>query len=98
MPLFRKKPVIIDAFQMTKARRMDVSEWPTWLLEAWNRQRNELGAVYSITADGQLTIQTLEGRYSVSWDDWIIRGIKGELYPCKPDIFELTYERCGLDS
>lgn len=39
-----------------------------------------------------LKIWTLEGDHTVSWGDWIIRGVKGELYPCKSDIFEATYE------
>jgi hypothetical protein len=43
------------------------------------------------TAD-ELTIKTLEGELHVSIGDWIIRGVNGELYPCKPDIFEKTYE------
>ena len=37
-------------------------------------------------------IETLEGKHIVSENDWIIRGVKGEFYPCKPDIFEMTYE------
>ena len=42
--------------------------------------------------DGSLTIETLEGDHRASLGDWIIRGVQGELYPCKPDIFEQTYE------
>jgi len=42
--------------------------------------------------DGTLSIGTLEGQHLVSWGDWIIQGVKGELYPCKPDIFDATYE------
>lgn len=42
---------------------------------------------------GLLTIDTLEGEMTVSVDDWIIRGVKGEFYPCKPDVFEATYDR-----
>ena len=40
-----------------------------------------------------LCIETLEGKMTVSYGDWIIRGVKGEFYPCKPDVFEETYER-----
>ena len=94
MPQFRKKPVVIEAFQMTRERRHDNSEWPNWLHEAWNREPGE-GALF-VDADDEnrerLVIGTLEGVHRVEWNDWIIRGIKGELYPCKPDIFEATYD------
>ena len=45
-----------------------------------------------IHADGSATISTLEGAMTVSPGDWVITGVKGEHYPCKPDIFEMTYE------
>ena len=95
MAKFRKKPVIVEAFQMTEKRRIDNSEWPVWLNQAWQLDRETSGSLYPIeqgTGDGLLAIGTLEGPHLVRWDDWIIRGIKGELYPCKPDIFEKTYE------
>lgn len=94
---FRKKPVVIEAFQMTKERRSDNAEWPDWLNQAWNKDGIEEGAVSCVdfpNSDGTdpLEIRTSEGVMLVGWGDWIIRGIKGELYPCKPDIFEATYE------
>ena len=94
---FRKKPVEIEAFQMTKERRSDNSEWPKWLHLAWNAPITEEGAVSCVdfpNSDGtdRLVIYTLEGIHTVGWDDWIIQGISGELYPCKPDIFEQTYD------
>ena len=97
MSKFRKKPVEIEAFQMTEARRSDNSEWPEWLNKAWNYDANELGAVRPRdypNSDGTdpLIINTLEGAVTVSWNDWIIKGVIGELYPCKPEIFEATYE------
>ena len=98
MAKYRKKPVVIEAFQMTLERRWDNSEWPTWLSQAWNREPGE-NAVWPdgpIEPDRQspsmLVCGTLEGVHRIDWGDWIIRGIKGELYPCKPDIFEATYE------
>lgn len=90
---FRKKPVVIEAFQMTEARRWDNSEWPEWLNKAWNDEPGDVGAVYCRNGGAQLWIGTLEGEHVVSWGDWIIRGVKGELYPCRPDIFEMTYEK-----
>ena len=95
---FRKKPVVIEAFQMTQERRGCNKDWPEWLNRAWNRRHTDAGAVFPSefpNSDGTdlLIIVTLEGNHTVSWDDWIIRGVKGELYPCKPDIFEATYDR-----
>lgn len=89
---FRKKPVVIEAFQLTAESRRDNSEWPQWAHEAWNKGR--FGALYCSEgiADGPLFIRTLEGEMRVDFGDWIIRGVKGELYPCKPDIFVATYE------
>ena len=90
---FRKKPVEIEAFQMTEERRRDNSEWPEWLHAAWQKDRLENGALFCREGGGdELSIMTLEGEHAVTWDDWIIQGIQGELYPCKPDIFEATYD------
>ena len=93
---YRKKPVVIEAFQMTPARRTDNSEWPIWLHKAWNEGREQIGALQPMvfgTRDGLLEIVTLEGKLLVAWGDFIIRGVKGEIYPCKEDIFLLTYEK-----
>lgn len=95
---FRKKPIVIEAIQMTMERRGDNSEWPNWLNQAWNKECPSEGAVwpedYPDSKGGdRLCISTLEGVYVVSWGDYIIQGIKGEIYACKPDIFEATYEK-----
>lgn len=90
---YRKKPVVIEAFQMTRARRDDNSEWPLWLHQAWQRKRREGRSLYCKDGGAELFINTLEGEYQVTFDDFIIQGIKGEIYPCKPDIFHLTYEK-----
>ena len=97
---YRKKPVVVEAFQMTKERRWDNSEWPNWLNEAWQREPGENSVWIDPDAPvapghdsaAELVCGTLEGVYRISWGDWIIRGIKDELYPCKPGIFEATYE------
>lgn len=96
MNQYRKKPVIIEAFQMTKERRWDNIEWPNWLLYAWNRAEGTLGSVWIDPKDPdriKLVCGTLEGPYRIDWDDWIICGLEGEIYPCKPLIFEKTYEK-----
>ena len=93
---WRKKPVVIEAFQMTRERRIDNAEWPLWLHAAWNGGRGVEGTLQRVdmtaSLPDDLEIVTLEGNHRVSWDDWIIRGVYGELYPCKPDIFAKTYE------
>ena len=99
MSKYQKKPIVVEAFQMTKERRLDNSEWPNWLNLAWQLPVAECGSLFC-SSDGSLTgekytplfIQTLEGTHKVSWDDWIIQGIGGELYLCKPDIFEALYD------
>lgn len=92
---FRKKPVVIEAFQMTEERRENNVDWPQWLHEAWNAPWDEACALFpSIVGDtgGTLSIRTLEGVMEVSWGDWIIQGVKKEIYPCKDEIFRMTYE------
>jgi len=96
---YRKRPVVIEAFQMTPVRRYNNSEWPDWLREAWELPHDSPGSFHPADPDydlmgpyaGGLEIETLEGSHSVQWGDWIIRGVQGELYPCKPDIFAATY-------
>ena len=79
---FRKKPVVIEAFQWT----IDVV--PDW----WR----EVQDVRVDVRTGSAIIPTLEGEMRAQIGDWIILGIAGEVYPCKPDIFEATYEPCNL--
>lgn len=81
---FVKKPIVIDAIQWTN-KKIVCPPGPTWLVEAEERGDIQL-------AGDCLYIKTLEGEMKATPGDWIIRGIKGELYPCKPDIFEATYE------
>jgi hypothetical protein len=79
MPFFRKKPVVIEARQ--------------FYLDAFRDLRSWVGPDLTIEPlSGTHHIHTLEGPLHVSPGDWIIRGVKGEFYPCKPDIFEKTYE------
>jgi hypothetical protein len=86
---FRKRPVVIDAFQLTKEASLNNNTWPDWLNDSRIYRTNHS---FSIDKDYPLTIKTLEGNMLVSINDWIIKGVKNELYPCKPDIFEETYE------
>lgn len=77
MAKYRKKPVVIDAIQWNGRNEIAVSKFIGGNLEM---------------GDETLFIQTLEGKMEASVGDYIIKGIKGEFYPCKPDIFEKTYE------
>jgi len=76
---FRKRPVVVEAMRLTDKSMPDVIAWCSGRLD-------QFGDSWGVT------IPTLEGRMMADPGDWIIRGVKGEFYPCKPDIFELTYE------
>lgn len=94
MARYKKKPVVIEAFQWTAGP--DQLEDPEWIVEALKKPVTEVGAA-SVIIDGDsgnpiMRIRTLEGPITAQVGDYIIRGVKGELYPCKPDIFEATYE------
>lgn len=85
---YKKKPVIIDAFQWTG--RPEQEDDPEWILNAINT--GDAWFENPGTDNVKLMIRTLEGTHEATVGDYIIRGIKGEIYPCKPDIFLATYE------
>lgn len=80
MPLFRKKPVVIEAVQFRAGE------------QAGELAADVVAGRVRYPEDGTMLIDTLEGVMTAQPGDWIIRGVKGELYPCKPDIFAATYE------
>jgi hypothetical protein len=99
MAKYRKKPVVIEAVQLL---------WSTWSemckhagvgrLEDGNPSGTYVDAENQMVSGGgdgriALAIPTLEGLMIGVEGDWIIKGVKGEMYPCKPDIFEATYEK-----
>jgi hypothetical protein len=88
MGLFRKKPVVIEAFLWTGGP--DQTEDPDWAVEAI--KRGDIFFTQAGTPQVQMRIKTLEGIMLANQGDYIIRGVKGEIYPCKPDIFAATYE------
>jgi hypothetical protein len=83
MPKFRKRPVVISAEQYLPAK----TPYPAGVVPLPERMRE-----LNIRIQGAMWIETLEGGHVVSPGDYIITGVKGERYPCKPDIFEATYE------
>lgn len=100
MAKYRKKPIVIEAF------RMGIDPRPDWFTEEMIKGRIETYYVDYTPTDSDptpvtdpfefretyCTIQTLEGLMRGDYGDFIIRGVEGEIYPCKPDIFEKTYE------
>lgn len=85
---FRKKPVVIEAVEV----KYLIAEffqrkalWPTWATEAFESGELQIG-------EHSVQVRTLEGEMVGEFADWIICGVKGELYPCKPDIFAATYD------
>ena len=89
MAKYRKKPVVIEAFQYEQVEGAKWAE-PQWWKDALCKGVGKAGAAW--WQPGRLVVGTLEGEHIVSPGDWIIRGVAGEIYPCKPDIFEQTYE------
>lgn len=80
MPKYKKKPVVIEAVQFTGKNHMELYHW--------------IGDAYDtrVACERFIGIKTLEGLMTANQGDWIIKGVKGEFYPCKPDIFAATYE------
>jgi hypothetical protein len=87
MGQYRKKPIVVEAIQVTKEMRNNFGPFPDWALPHLSAGRTE-----KIDNSEWITVKTLEGDMKVSDNDYLIQGIKGEVYPCKNDIFEATYE------
>lgn len=101
---YRKKPVEIEAVQFRRAQSsaeaMAIYRWieantlgsfePMGVIEG--REPCPASGVSIDPRDGRMVISTLEGLHWVNLDDWVIRGVAGEFYPCKPEIFEQTYD------
>ncbi len=88
MPKFRKKPIVIEAVRIGALISDAKYAWAS--MPAWAKQAYEEAKL--IFLPDSLHIHTLEGVMVGNWDDWLIQGISGELYPCKDDIFRATYE------
>lgn len=85
MAKYRKKPVVIEAKQLLEESIVDVIGWLAnhQSVEVFSNENDEVKGLYIIT---------LEGKMLASMNDYIIQGVNGEFYPCKPDIFEKSYE------
>lgn len=92
MTRFRKKPVVIEARQWDGTAE-GATPIVDWILQTGTRSARYHDVTDDVpNARTEIAIDTLEGTITASPGDWIIRGVKGEFYPCKPDIFEATYE------
>ena len=87
---FVKRPVVIQAIQWDGNNVRELSEFMDEKLPNGTLKRKF--DIYGDTSNPDLVIFTLEGYYHAAVGDWIIRGLQGEFYPCKPDIFAKTYE------
>lgn len=87
MSKYRKKPVVIEAMQFldNTDRLCELSEF-----------MGQVRVSYEDRENPKLLIETLEGEMAASVGDYIIKGVNGEFYPCKPDIFEKTYDQVGV--
>jgi len=83
MRKFRKKPVVIEAVRLISPNNPEgIANWCN----------GKVCGVGDVGAKKWIEIETLEGVMKANYGDWIIKGVNGEFYPCKPDIFEQTYE------
>ena len=88
---FRKRPVVVEAVQL---------RWDTWDEICEFVPKEQFGGGFFVNGDNQtlgLRIRTLEGVMEAVEGDWIVKGVKGEVYPVKPDIFEETYEPVDVE-
>lgn len=83
---YRKKPVVIEAMQFTQETKQKVYSWAS-------SQQMNIHASWDDSGEPCLIVPTLEGEMTCSLGDYLIQGVKGEFYPCKSDIFEMTYEK-----
>jgi len=87
---YRKKPIVIEAI------KWDGTLFTLKQLQSMGMETTSYEADYfRVNGISGLVIKTLEGSHIADLGDWIIQGVKGEFYPCKPDIFEQTYESVG---
>lgn len=82
MPRYRKKPITIEAMQLSRYNTLEIMNWI-----------GEPALGLTQTFEDGINISTPEGTHHARYGDYIIQGVHGEFYPCKPEIFEQTYER-----
>ena len=85
MNQYRKKPVVIEAIQFNGKNAEEIEQWSNNNVKSGPISEDTLSRAY-------LEIETLEGTMTAQTNDYVIKGVNGEFYPCKPDIFEKTYD------
>ena len=101
MAKYRKKPVVIEAFQIKPDLWSDRRSLPEWFSDAVKKPPGADGKAFlspNPSMGDMVEILTFEGSMTGSLGDWIIRGVKGEIYPCKDSIFRMTYDLVEEDS
>jgi hypothetical protein len=83
---YRKKPVVIEAYRFVEGTGRDIAAW------CGGKYKQDVKPSDPTDVWSGILIPTLEGTMTASVGDWIIKGVQGEFYPCKPDIFDATYE------
>jgi hypothetical protein len=89
---FRKKPVVVEAMRFATNNESGPGAPCMDAIVLWMNQGRASSEQHAWHNGTQIFIQTLEGTMAADCYDWIIKGVKGEFYPCKPDIFDATYE------
>ncbi len=89
---YRKKPVVIESVRWAGNNHREMWDFLTGKTDDYISASGDNFYIDHTKVQGGLIIKTLEGEHVASIGDYIIRGVKGEFYPCKPDIFEATYE------
>jgi hypothetical protein len=97
---YRKKTVVIEAFKYEGDLMNSDGNYcvPDWAVKAYESAILYVDAINDKEPPCDLFIHTSEGRMLVNVGDYVIKGVNGELYPCKPDIFEKTYEKVELEN
>ena len=85
---YRKKPVVIEAIQYTGD---NIHAVMAFVKKLSDKDNNEC-TIYNVITGNEYSIMTLEGNMKISKNDYVIKGVQGEFYPCKSDIFKKTYE------
>jgi len=96
---YRKKPIVIEAVRLTWEMWQEVCEFLGNIISVENPARESTSYSDTCGEEGppwiELTIPTLEGSHTALHGDWIVKGVKGEFYPVKPDVFKATYEEAN---
>ena len=94
---YRKLPIVVEAFQYDGDLKGSDGKYyvPDWAVKAFEEGQIHYEWIDADTMPSELFVKTLEGKMHVSVGDYVIQGVNGEIYPCKPDIFEKTYVSNG---